>query len=259
MFVLIGLPIYCREWILPAWFAALEAQDVPLADMGFVFELGPDDTATSDILFGWHASHPEVRCFEVAVDNAVEHEAHAEGHRTWNPPRYAVMAHLRNRLLDRAICLAPDRYLSLDSDILLRDPGTVSELVRLTGSLDAVSPLTYMTVNGTEFPNAMTWNGTVGYHAIRSNYPIGTLFEADVIMAAVMMSRPVYEQSRYRAHRQGEDLGWSLHMHELGFKMWNASYLGADHVMHRSMLETYHDLGDPRLSMIRQSRICSPT
>jgi hypothetical protein len=62
--VLIGLPIFKREWVLPLWFAAIERQDFPLSNLGFVFELGPDDDETHQMLWDWHEKHPEFLCFQ---------------------------------------------------------------------------------------------------------------------------------------------------------------------------------------------------
>jgi hypothetical protein len=163
------------------------------------------------------------------------------------------MAELRNRLLDRAACYAPDRYFSLDSDIILEDPTTISQLFDLTSTLDAVSPLTYMTTDGDGFPNVMTWNGT---RAARTwPYPIGNLFQVDIIMAAVMMSEQVYRRSRYCMHPQGEDLGWAASCGQAGFQLWCASSIYAAHVMHPSSLEGYLRDGDSRSPVLHAGSV----
>lgn len=244
--ILIGLPIYSRAWILPTWFEAIRGQDWPLDQVGFIFEVAPDDQETADTLFEWHERHPEVRCFEVSTYQSACHGAHPDGGRQWNDGRYAMMAAMRNHLLDRAVCYDPDRYFSLDSDIILQDPTTIRTLFELTEHLDAVSPLTFMTPDGNEFPNVMSWLRSPGEHGSRLLYPMGTLFQADVIMAVVMMSRLVYQRARYDHHRQGEDLGWARECARLGFKLWSASYLYSPHVMHRSRLEGYLAEGDLR-------------
>jgi len=215
--------------------------------MGFCFQAAEGDNATLDCLFDWHARHPEVTHFDVEANREVEHADHPEGHRRWSTKRYATMATLRNRLLERVCCLAPDRFLSLDSDILLESSKTISELVRLTETMDVVAPLTYMTPEGVEFPNTMTWVGPAGNRALRwTPYPIGTLYKADVVMAVVMMTPPVYSKARYQVHPQGEDLGWAASCAEHGFALWSASWLYTPHIMHRWQLESYLDSGDPR-------------
>jgi hypothetical protein len=132
--------------------------------------------------------------------------------------------------------------------MILMDPTAISQLVSLTESLDAVAPLAYMTPEGIDFPNVMTFiPNTQMKQALRfGNYPLGTVFKVDVIMGAKMMSRSVYHRARYRCHSQGEDLGWSANCAELRLQLWSASHLYAAHVMHPSSLGTFLASGDSR-------------
>lgn len=246
--ILIGCPVYQREWILPDWFAAIEGQTIPLDQLGFIFEVDPQDLTTIEALMDFSEVHPELRCFDIIVNDREEHAHHPEGHRSWNVMRYQAMANMRNDLLNRVTCKDPDRYFSLDSDILLENPTTIEKLVELTETLDAVSPLTFMTPDGTDFPNVMTWASEPGGYAMRKThtYPIGSVFQSDIIMAAVMMSKQVYQNSRYGVHRQGEDLGWSADCAMKGLKLYNASHIFTPHIMSRGMLEKYKKYGDPR-------------
>jgi hypothetical protein len=231
-----------------------------LDQVGFIFETGPDDPATTEILWDWHAHHPEVRCFEVSTLE-VPHSTHPEGRRHWTHEKYAHMAELRNRLLDRAICYEPTRYLSLDSDVILEDPTTISQLFKLTEALDAVAPLTYMTPQDDGFPNVMTWHPATGpgTRAARLGpYPKGIVFKADVIMAAVMMSEPVYRHTRYSMHPQGEDLGWAASCYRHHFGLWSASHIYASHVMYESMLEDYLRDGDSRSGVLHLGLVETP-
>ena len=50
MKVLIGCPIYKRNWILHHWIRCLLNQSVDLSNIGFVFEVSPDDNDTIVIL-----------------------------------------------------------------------------------------------------------------------------------------------------------------------------------------------------------------
>ena len=242
--VLIGSPVFKREWILPTWFRAIEEQKYPLDRIGFVFELGPNDPETEQILFDWHSKHPEVFAFDVHTEENVRHEMHPEGTRPWTYSKYEKMATLRNNLLSRVRCLEPDRYFSLDSDIILSNKTTIAQLVHHTETLDAVNILCHMHPKTERFPSVMSWVEQPGRKAKRlhDRYPIGTLFQADIIMAAKMMSKPVYMNTSYYAHRQGEDLGWSGDCARQGFKLWCASDIKADHIMHRWMLEEFKGL-----------------
>ena len=242
-YVLISAPVYKRDWILPDWFAAIENQDFRMANIGFQFEAGTNDDETINCLLDFHAKHPEVRSFDIVINDLESHVSHPEGYRAWQKDRYAVMANFRNNLLARARCKEPDRFFSLDTDILLEDPTTISTLYQLSGSLDAVSPLCFMTPDNDAFPNCMTW-AMSGHGMRKPEYPIGSVFQADVIMAAVMMSKNVYENTNYTYHPQGEDLGWSLDCTNKGFRLYLASMLYAPHIMSQGMLANYKRYGD---------------
>lgn len=249
MFVLIGCPIYDRAWILTEWFFHIERQDFPLEDIGFIFEAAPDDDETVNALYAFRDKHPELKHFEVNINTDEQHKAHPEGKRVWTSDHYSVMARLRNRMLDRVTDINPDRFFSLDSDILLENPRTISELVQITSAVDAASPLMYMTKDDMNFPNCMSWCEEDGGRAQRLYphcYPYGSLFQVDVIMAAVMMTRPVYAMTRYKWHFQGEDLGWADDCAKLGFELYLASYIYTPHIMSRFGLERYRAIGDDR-------------
>lgn len=248
MKVLIGCPVYDRAWILPSWFEAIENQSIPLSDLGFIFELGPNDDETHDSLWNWQQTHPEVAVFDAVIREDVVHRAHPEGKRIWHGSDYEKMCILRNHLLDRATCLSPDRYLSLDCDLILEDPQSIEYLYNLTETRDAVSPLMYMFQTDMNFPSVMSWVESPGGPAKRTldQYPMGTLFKADIIMAGVMMSEKVYKNARYQWHKQGEDLGWSANCAKHGFDLYCASNLYVPHIMHRWFLDEYKQNGDPR-------------
>ena len=251
MRIIIGGPTYQRDWILTDWFAAIEKQTFPLSDIGFVFELGPNDDKTHEALFSWHANHPEVFCFDVEIERNQSHITHKENERVWTHNRYKMMAQLRNSVLERVTCINPDRFFSLDSDILLEDPNTISRLVELTETRDAVSTLAYMKPTDTCYPNLMSWVSSPGGNARRiySNYSLGEVFQSDIIMASKMMTRQVFQNVRYRFHRKGEDLGWSYECHKQGYKLYCASDLYTPHIMHKWMLPWYYMFGDIRKHM----------
>lgn len=249
--ILIGSPVYKRAWVLPLWFERIENQDVPLERLGFVFEMAPDDDETLDVLLAWHAKHPEVWCFDLRHNTKVPHQEHRNGRRSWSRDRYEHMSILRNSLLSRVRVYQPDRYFSLDTDVLLDDTSTISSLYNLTEYVaDAAAPLMYMTPVGNGHPSVMTWmSAEPGGIARRLSYPIGECFQADVIMAAKMMNRAVYNAVNYQYHRQGEDLGWSARCAELGFKLYSLSGIYAPHIMSEQMLEDYLENGDIRISV----------
>jgi len=247
--LLISCPVYKRDWILKAWFSCIENQTFPLSDIGFIFELGEDDDETHQILFDWHSSHPEVGLFDARINNKEKHYEHPVGHRAWSYTKYYAMIEFRNNLLELASCYNPEKYFSLDSDILLENPNTIQALWDLTDrrDIDAVSPLMYMTPKGKGFPSVMSWsNNSNRANRYLDRYPIGELFESDVIMAAKMMSKSVYKNVRYVFHPQGEDLGWSRECKRLGYRLWSASNIYAPHIMSKADFASYEELGDSR-------------
>lgn len=248
MFILISAPVYKREWILPYWFEAIEKQGIPFDQIGFQFLTGPGDLFTLHELLSFHNAHPEVRCFDLILDDEDEHREHVEGIRHWPHDRYHVMAKFRNKLLARARGRRPDLFFSLDTDVILEDPSTIKRLIEVTEDNNAVSPLMYMTPDSTDFPNVMSWFDGCGERGFRrpEGYPIGEIFQSDIIMAAVMMSPAVYTQTRYEYHHQGEDVGWSKNATEAGFKLFCAGDIYAPHIMNRKAFAQYLEHGDLR-------------
>jgi hypothetical protein len=166
------------------------------------------------------------------------------------------MVSLRNSILQRVREYQPDYYLSLDSDILLQNPNTIELLIaHIKDGADAVSPLMFMTPMDSRFPSVMSWKDedhSVAYR--KEKYPLGDYFQSDVIMAAKMMSKDVYNNVDYQFHKQGEDLGWAKNATEKGFKLYSASYIYAPHLMSKDMYQHYLTNGDNR-GNIRTSQV----
>lgn len=221
-----------------------------MSQIGFVFEGAPDDKETHEVLFEFQSRHPEFFCFDLQINSEERHKKHPDKGRMWSKDEYLKMSRLRNALLDRVEQYAPDRYFSLDSDIILENPDTIRLLHEHTMDTNkkAVSPLCYMFETGNSFPNTMTWDKAPGGNARRRNdiYPIGKVFKTDIIMAAVMMRPEVYRNVRYRFHYKGEDLGWSYECWKRKYDLWLASDIYAAHLMHDHMVESYRLEGDPR-------------
>lgn len=248
MKLIIGCPVYKRSWILPLWFAAIERQSISLNKIGFIFETSPNDKETVSILRRWRSVHPEVPVFEIREREDLPHHEHAENSRQWTISKYENMVNLRNSILSRVRELQPDYYLSLDSDIIIKNPNTLELLIgHIEDGADAVSPLMFMTPFNMDFPSVMTWIDKEEFKARRTkDYPIGTFFKSDVIMAAKMMSKKVYNDVDYEIHSQGEDLGWSKNAALKGYLLYCASYIYAPHIMHENLLAEFMRQGDER-------------
>jgi len=248
MKLVIGCPIYKRDWIFPYWISCIENQDIDFSDLGFVFLVSPDDEKTIEMISRYRNSRPEISEFILDVITEVPHFDHKDGTRMWSMSKYENMVFLRNKLLKRVRELNPDYFFSLDSDILLINPNTIKLLIaHIDSGADAVSPLMFMTPTTTMYPSVMNWISEPGKNAMRKEeYPLGEYFQSDIIMAAKMMSKNVYQNVDYKLHSQGEDLGWSANAAELGYKLFSASYIYAPHIMGKHMLNDFLSNGDDR-------------
>lgn len=248
MKLLIGCPIYKRDWILNRWIRAIISQSIPTSDIGFIFECSPDDSSTTTMLEAWKSYDKNIPFFHIEYRKDINHFEHQQNGRQWTISRYENMVQLRNSLLTKVREIQPDYYFSLDSDILIENPNTLELLVaHIKDGADAVSPLMFMTPVGTKYPSVMTWREDEPDKAKRlERYPIGTYFQADVIMAAKMMNKEVYNNIDYSIHPQGEDVGWSLNCHKRNYKLFSASYIYAPHIMNQIMYNEYQTKGDSR-------------
>jgi hypothetical protein len=248
MKLLIGCPIYKRDWILNHWIRCIITQSTPITDIGFIFECSSNDEKTTGILEAWKKYDKNIPFFHIDYRDDIPHFEHRENGRQWTISRYENMVNLRNSLLQKARQIQPDYYFSLDSDILLENPNTIELLIaHVKDGAHAVSPLMFMTPNNTMYPSVMTWREEMPDKARRlEKYPIGTYFQADVIMAAKMMSKEVYNNVDYSIHSQGEDVGWSLNCREKKYKLFSASYIYAPHIMNEMMYNDYTANGDLR-------------
>lgn len=248
--ILISLPVYGREWILPDFFRCIENQTIPLSNIGFQFELGPNDDETHDIIWEWQSNHPEVFHFDAQINMSSSHKIHLEGQRAWRRDEYLRMVEFRNNLLERAnnIIDSFDYYFSLDSDVLLENPKTLETLAG--HNKDVVSPLMYMD-STTSYPNAMEWKylkpRPMGYrHPEQVQEANGQLTRVAVVMAAVMMSPDVVKNIRYIWHPQGEDLGFAEELMNAGYDSYIDYSLYTYHIMHRAQLAHFKQFGDDR-------------
>jgi hypothetical protein len=257
MKLIIGCPIYKRDWILPHWIRCLLSQSLDISDIGFVFEVSPGDYETVNSLNVWKKLDSRIKIFEINERSDIPHFEHSPDTRQWTISKYHNMVSLRNSILNRVREIQPEFYLSLDSDILLTNPNTLEMLIaHIKSGADAVSPLMFMTPVGINFPSVMTWRDEIGGKAYRQErYPLGSYFQSDVIMAAKMMSKDVYNNVDYEVHTQGEDLGWSKNAGLKGFKLYSASYLYANHIMGPKMYEDFLRNGDNRYSLLLDNYI----
>lgn len=171
-------------------------------------------------------------------------DLHSEpGDHHWSQRRYHHMSELRNELLSHVRQREPEIFLSLDSDVLLHPQAIKSALGIFDAQpeLWAVGTKCYLSKRSERYPNAGYWSrrGHPGmWNRSLGNRPV----RADVLMASTLMKPSAYNTD-YRFHNQGEDLGWSIAIHEQGGKMFFDPSVVSKHVMAPELL---HEI-DPRV------------
>jgi len=224
MRLIVGCPVYKRDWIIPWWFAYIEmACERAEIEPSYAFVLDPDDHDTHTSILRQTALHDRI------VQLRYVKQPSREDVRHWSLERFAQMAAFRNELLGAVREAAPDVFLSIDSDILL-NPRALVRGLEVLGQYDAVGTKTYL-ANGTRITNyAMLSHG----ESLRREDADG-LMRVDVLMAIKLMSPAAYAVD-YVAHKMGEDIGWSINCKNAGVTLgWD----GADpskHVMKREEL-----------------------
>jgi hypothetical protein len=134
--------------------------------------------------------------------------------RTWNPERYVHMVDVRNRLLTKVREVAPDMFLSLDSDILLH-PLSLKGAVPLLEEYAAVALKTYLSPRGDDILN-YGMRATGGGILRR---PADGTFPVDYVMAAKLMTPAAYAVDYVPNLICGEDIGWSDAVRARGLRL----------------------------------------
>lgn len=236
--IVVGAPVTQRAWVLRRWFDHLRVQeDVSTRSLYFLFVYGEPRAATPDetltILRG-EQQNGDWAGVEILHDDGDDHYPR----RVWDIERYKTMARLRNQLLTRVRSIEPDFYLSCDTDILL-PANALRRLLEEVERFDGVSPLTYMTPNGTQFPNAMNEGWTTRPKVEELH---GTV-EVDAAFGVKLMSPALYAKVDYVEHPIGEDLGWANGVRQEGLRLALVTDVKAKHVMS----EEHLDVLDPRV------------
>lgn len=223
--VIIGGPVRARGWVLPRWFEAVRALEVPegvLVETAFL--LSPSEDDTKDIVT-WNADYV---IFDSEAGRTVEE---IEGH-FWGGSSYDYMARIRNDWLDFAWAQGADYVFSLDSDILLPPTALVSLLERIGERPGVVSPALNLGQHGLAW-NVMAWsNPDVPGQAYRPDGVEPAEGYADIVCAALLMDQTA-SAVRFAAHPQGEDIGFCIDAHRKGVARWWAKEVLCDHLMRR--------------------------
>jgi hypothetical protein len=226
--LLVGCPVYKRDWILPHWLVNVEAAARRLGVVpSYVFVGDPNDKATIEVV----ETCRELYCEDRVVRFVwfAEEEEREDDARVWNALRYHRMVELRNALLRTVRLMRPNWFLSLDSDILLH-PQTLLDLYESSANFDAVGGKAFLSL-GTVCP---TWANLAPLGGLQRQNADG-VFPVDVIMAIKLMNERAYNVD-YRWHEQGEDAGWGIACREAGVRLGWDGRTANKHVMERDQL-----------------------
>lgn len=216
-----------RDWVLPSWFAYVEAACEPLGlEPEFVFVGDPEhDQATWDVIdkfADYRTVHPVI-VHEDEMAPIVEHH--------WTFARIERMAELRNLMLQAVRSVGPAWFLSLDSDVLLHRDALTSMLA-VTG-FDAVGSKTFLHTRGTRIPNYAQIDPS-GRLVRSDTQAFGK--RVDVLMAIKLMTPAAYNVD-YGVDTRGEDISWSLNCKKAGLRLGFTGDVCSKHVMHPEQLD----------------------
>jgi hypothetical protein len=223
--IVVGCPVRDRAWCLPDWFEHIEKACEQVGETPhYVFVGDPKQDRSSFAAI-------DSSCVYYGRDRDILglDEIYEPYKRVWNLGRFEHMARLRNTLLRRVRELAPEHYWSVDSDILVA-PTTLESALDARSQFGAVGSRCYMTEKGKSAPSYAMLLG----HGLTRPDSKGC-FKVDVIMAVKLMSPEAYNVD-YDAHRQGEDIGWSIAAKENGVRLgWDGRTI-SKHLMSEDAL-----------------------
>lgn len=222
MRLVVGCPVRQRRWVINDWFDHVELATVELGCRPVYAFVGDRADPTMTALEQRCAGQDRQLLFAHVDEDIVQPDE-----RVWNEGRFRRMVLLRNTLLGLVRSYGPDRFLSLDSDILLGHH-TLAGLHQATERFDAVGGVTWMSPTGVRQPNVGSLGGASGFQRIhagpQSVIPVG------VIMAIKLMTPAAYNVN-YELHAQGEDIGWSAACRRAGVKLGWDNRWPSKHVM----------------------------
>lgn len=223
MQIVVGCPIYDRKWILPEWYNKVITESKDIAcDLTFVFVYDSRDLGTKEFL--WDLIEYPLWMEESCVPGLQKNHQ-------WVAEDFHRMTSLRNQLLRKVRDLAPEYFLSLDSDMLLREGALKAMIDGLSSGFDAVGVNTSMChqrwceswMYFSETSNTFARHNEAGdFHGIK---------EVDAIMGGKLMNHAAYNTD-YMWDLQGEDLGWCRNIKKAGLKIGIPYKAQVRHVMY---------------------------
>lgn len=229
MELMIGCPVYRRDWILPRWFEHVEqACEEVGVEPTYVFATDTRDEHTHALIQAFADMNDRMVVFKATHEDLERQEK-----RMWNSDRIRQMVDLRNHLLHTVRHYRPKHFLSLDSDILLSAPA-LAGMYELIGDHAAVGGKVYLSKAGTRCPSY----ATLRHGRMIRPTDIEYVKKVDVIMAVKMMNPCAYDID-YKYHYSGEDIGWCQAVKEAGLTLAFDGRYASKHVWEERFLDVY--------------------
>lgn len=222
--LLVGCPVLRREWIIGAWMNHVEIScGIAGVDPSYIFVCDPRDPTRKAAELRAAAMGRSITFIDVE-DKVDDPHSHAWG----NTRNLHHMVDLRNMLLAEVRELAPDVFLSLDSDILCHPQQVANLMETITGGFDAVGGKVYLSP-GRDCPSWGSFSKERGLTRSDADY----VMEVDVIMAIKLMMPSAYHVD-YEFEHNGEDIGWSLNCRANGLRLGWDGRVASKHVMEKT-------------------------
>jgi hypothetical protein len=227
MKVVIGAPVKDRAWVIPTWYRAIEEQEIDDVDVSVICIVSPSSDNTKELL----EERGGIVLFHDTDLKPGRSRRDIDGHIWGDMETYAYMSDLRNSLTWAARGLEADYFLSLDSDIILPKNGLATLLDYAADHEGVVSPSVNMVARGTVW-NQMSW--VDNSRPSMAHRPIQEPMEgaADVVMACMLLDRSAMDVN-WKAHRQGEDIGFCIDAAAKGVKLWWLPTVRCSHYMYQ--------------------------
>lgn len=241
MKLIVGCPVYNRDWVLERWYQHLEEWRQHGVDLFYVFIV---TGKVPDLV----RRIPRSRCV-VEIDLWQQgggvpalKVGGPDGSRDWNKPeRIDEMVKLRNQLKDAVASISRTEFLdchaflSIDSDILVAPWEQSKRLFNDLQGKDAVSPLVYLGVKET---NAFVRRDPKR-QATRV-YQIDYMQDVDILCAAKLQTMEmVWDQRvKYAFDPRGEDFGWSANARQYRYQLAFDPVVKWKHIMEGKQLDT---------------------
>lgn len=244
MRLIVGCPVYNRDWVLGEWYSHLEEWRGHGIDLFYCFVIGSE---------GAYASVPQVilqipeerRCFRVTKPRpdgslpAVD-VGGPTGARDWtNHDRVRQMVRYRNILKQMVVSISAqdfigaEAFLSIDSDVLAAPYEHSRQLFNDLRGKDAVAPLVWL--GATETNAFVRKDPSRAADRIRK---LDYMQSADVICAAKLMTMAMVWDPRveYMFDPRGEDFGWSQNARACRYELAFDPLVKWKHVMNGEQL-----------------------